>query len=49
VSVLYLYHRQLSPRVRVFVDCVSQVYAEVFGARAAPAAASLGGMESDKG
>ena len=31
VSVLYPYHRQLSPRVRVFVDWVSQVYAEVFG------------------
>ncbi len=31
VSVLYPYHRQLSPRVRVFVDWVSQLYAEVFG------------------
>ncbi len=31
VSVLYPYHRQLSPRVRVFVDWVSEVYAEVFG------------------
>lgn len=32
VSVLYPQHRQLSPRVRAFVDWVSQLYAERFGA-----------------
>ncbi|MGN7916116.1 LysR family transcriptional regulator [Lysobacter antibioticus] len=32
VSVLYPQHRQLSPRVRVFVDWVSVLFAEKFGA-----------------
>lgn len=32
VSVLWPQHRQLSPRVRVFVDWVSRIYAERFGA-----------------
>ena len=31
VSVLYPYHRQMSPRVRVFVDWVSKLYDEQFG------------------
>ncbi|BDB24562.1 LysR family transcriptional regulator [Cupriavidus sp. P-10] len=31
VSVLYPFHRQLAPRVRVFVDWVASVYAERFG------------------
>ena len=31
VSVLYPQHRQLSPRVRVFVDWVAQVFADKFG------------------
>jgi DNA-binding transcriptional LysR family regulator len=31
-SVLYPHHRQLSPRVRVFVDWVTRVFAERFGA-----------------
>lgn len=31
VSVLYPFHRQLSPRVRVFIDWVSQLYVEKFG------------------
>lgn len=31
VSAMYPSHRQLSPRVRVFVDWVAQVYAERFG------------------
>ncbi len=31
VSVLYPYHRQLSPRVKVFVEWVSALYAERFG------------------
>jgi DNA-binding transcriptional LysR family regulator len=30
-SVLYPHHRQLSPRVRVFIDWVTQVYADRFG------------------
>ncbi|WP_341352527.1 LysR substrate-binding domain-containing protein [Azotobacter chroococcum] len=30
VSVLYPYHRQLSPRVKVFVEWVSALYAERF-------------------
>ncbi|KAF1015637.1 MAG: HTH-type transcriptional regulator DmlR [Stenotrophomonas maltophilia] len=32
VSVLYPFHRQLSPRVRVFIDWVSRLYADTFGA-----------------
>lgn len=32
VSVMYPYHRQLSPRVRVFIDWVTELYAERFGA-----------------
>ncbi|WP_283811582.1 LysR substrate-binding domain-containing protein [Pseudomonas bharatica] len=31
VSVLYPYHRQLSPRVKVFVEWVSALYVERFG------------------
>ncbi|WP_459615430.1 LysR family transcriptional regulator [Bordetella sp. 2513F-2] len=31
VSIMYPFHRQLAPRVRVFVDWVSQVYQEYFG------------------
>ncbi|ACO76906.1 transcriptional regulator, LysR family [Azotobacter vinelandii CA] len=31
VSALYPYHRQLSPRVRVFVEWLSALYAERFG------------------
>ncbi|MDM0087021.1 MULTISPECIES: LysR family transcriptional regulator [unclassified Variovorax] len=31
-SVLYPHHRQLSPRVRVFIDWVTAIYAERFGA-----------------
>lgn len=31
VSALYPYRRQLSPRVRVFVDWLSQIYAKKFG------------------
>lgn len=31
VSVLYPYHRQLSPRLKVFVEWVSALYAERFG------------------
>lgn len=31
VSVLYPYHRQLSPRVKVFVDWIARLYAEQFG------------------
>ncbi|MBT2745272.1 MULTISPECIES: LysR family transcriptional regulator [unclassified Lysobacter] len=34
VSVLYPQHRQLSPRVRVFVDWVAGVFADKFGADA---------------
>jgi DNA-binding transcriptional LysR family regulator len=34
VSVLYPQHRQLSPRVRVFVDWVSGVFADKFGSSA---------------
>ena len=30
-SVLYPHHRQLSPRVRVFIDWVTQLYTERFG------------------
>lgn len=30
-SVLFPHHRQLSPRVRVFIDWVTQVYADRFG------------------
>jgi len=37
VSVLYPQHRQLSPRVRVFVDWVSGVFADKFGSVAAVA------------
>ncbi|MDM0004669.1 LysR family transcriptional regulator [Variovorax sp. J22G73] len=32
-SVLYPHHRQLSPRVRVFIDWVTQLYDECFGPR----------------
>lgn len=32
VCALYPFHRQLSPRVRVFIDWVSSLYAERFGA-----------------
>jgi DNA-binding transcriptional LysR family regulator len=31
LSALYPYHRQLSPRVRVFIDWLSQLYEEKFG------------------
>ncbi len=31
LSVMYPYHRQMAPRVRVFVDWLVQRYAEVFG------------------
>jgi DNA-binding transcriptional LysR family regulator len=31
VSAMYPHHRQLSPRVRVFVDWVVSVYADKFG------------------
>ncbi|MFC4763802.1 LysR family transcriptional regulator [Dyella koreensis] len=31
VSVMYPYHRQLSPRVRAFIDWVTELYAERFG------------------
>jgi len=31
LSALYPYRRQLSPRVRVFVDWLSQLYAQRFG------------------
>ncbi|RSZ41481.1 LysR family transcriptional regulator [Variovorax beijingensis] len=34
-SVLYPHHRQLSPRVRVFIDWIAQLYAERFGSAAA--------------
>jgi DNA-binding transcriptional LysR family regulator len=30
-SVLYPHHRQLSPRVRVFIDWIAKLYAERFG------------------
>jgi len=33
-SVLYPHHRQLSPRVRVFIDWIAQLYAERFGTAA---------------
>lgn len=40
VSVLYPYHRQLSPRVKVFVDWASGLYAEHFsGERSTPTGA----------
>ncbi|MEI2415391.1 LysR substrate-binding domain-containing protein [Orrella sp. JC864] len=32
ISALYPFHRQLSPRVRVFIDWVRELYAEKFGA-----------------
>jgi DNA-binding transcriptional LysR family regulator len=31
LSALYPHHRQLSPRVRVFIDWISELYAEKFG------------------
>jgi len=31
ISALYPFHRQLSPRVRVFIDWVRELYAEKFG------------------
>jgi hypothetical protein len=31
VSVLYPFHRQLSPRVKVFVDWIARLYADQFG------------------
>jgi DNA-binding transcriptional LysR family regulator len=31
LSALYPYHRQLSPRVRVFIDWLTQLYEEKFG------------------
>lgn len=34
-SVLYPHHRQLSPRVRVFIDWIARLYAERFGSAAA--------------
>jgi DNA-binding transcriptional LysR family regulator len=34
VSAMYPHHRQLSPRVRVFIDWVARVYEERFGAAA---------------
>jgi len=34
VSVLYPHHRQLSPRVRVFVDWVAEVFKAEFAAGA---------------
>jgi DNA-binding transcriptional LysR family regulator len=33
-SVLYPHHRQLSPRVRVFIDWITALYAEYFGVHA---------------
>jgi len=36
LSALYPYHRQLSPRVRVFIDWVGKLYEERFGALGAP-------------
>ncbi|WP_137174771.1 LysR family transcriptional regulator [Massilia sp. HP4] len=36
VCALYPFHRQLSPRVRVFIDWVGSLYAERFGAGVAP-------------
>ncbi|SEJ22329.1 DNA-binding transcriptional regulator, LysR family [Azotobacter beijerinckii] len=36
VSVLYPYHRQLSPRVKVFVEWLAAVYAERFAPTEAP-------------
>jgi DNA-binding transcriptional LysR family regulator len=36
LSALYPYHRQLSPRVRVFIDWLGKLYEERFGALAAP-------------
>lgn len=35
IAVLYPYHRQLSPRVRVFIDWVSRLYEEQFGSASA--------------
>lgn len=31
LSALYPYHRQLSPRVRVFIDWLSKLYEQRFG------------------
>lgn len=36
VSALYPYHRQLSPRVRVFIDWIARLYEEKFGAPSTP-------------
>lgn len=36
VTALYPHRRQLSPRVRIFLDWVSALYEEKFGARVAP-------------
>ncbi|SPR96794.1 LysR family transcriptional regulator [Cupriavidus taiwanensis] len=43
VSALYPFHRQLAPRVRVFVDWVAGIYAERFGPPRATAGAAHGG------
>jgi DNA-binding transcriptional LysR family regulator len=40
ISALYPQHRQLSPRVRVFIDWLTALYAERFGALDAATAAS---------
>lgn len=39
LSALYPYHRQLSPRVRVFIDWLSKLYEEKFGRRSDASAA----------
>lgn len=39
LSVLYPHHRQLSPRVRVFIDWLGQLYEERFGSLAAGSSA----------
>ncbi|MCO4862337.1 LysR family transcriptional regulator [Cupriavidus sp. WGlv3] len=43
VSALYPFHRQLAPRVRVFVDWVAGIYAERFGPPRATAGVAHGG------
>jgi DNA-binding transcriptional LysR family regulator len=42
LSALHPYHRQLSPRVRVFIDWVTKLYEAKFG----PLAATRGGSHS---
>lgn len=36
VCAMYPFHRQLSPRVRVFIDWLDEIYHEKFGARPVP-------------